>query len=490
MVLVFHGFARLLPGGFIGVDIFFVISGYLITSILFNDLQKERFSLSTFYGRRIKRIFPALITVLGTSWIIGWFLLFPDEFRNLGRHIAGGAAFISNFILWRETGYFNNAAESKPLLHLWSLGIEEQFYIFFPVMLWLAYRKGLATPRFLAVLFVISFGLSLNGTRIRPIATFFLPFTRFWELLVGCIMAAIAADHRRRPEASLANPTSSGAFASRGLHNAGGVLGLALILAGAQLMNKDAAFPGWWALMPTLGTALVVWAGSHSFINQWVLGNRLAVGIGLISYPLYLWHWPLLYFGRLVYPHGMSNATIAAILIASGLLAWLTYQFIERPIRFGTLWRTKKVLILSAGMAGLLAFGALAMRGVLPSRWALNPQFGEVGDAVTNFSYPFPDNWQKTKNFTIDSEIMGGEQGRAVLFFGDSHMQYYWPRIDFVIKRMQGNLRPIIFITSGGSPVLPNVNHFGTGYACDRFFDFAMREAEKSNVSTIVMSAA
>ncbi|MEI8287843.1 MAG: acyltransferase family protein [Verrucomicrobiota bacterium] len=491
LVLVFHGFARLLPGGFIGVDIFFVISGYLITSILFNDLQKDRFSLSTFYGRRIKRIFPALITVLGTSWMIGWFLLFPDEFRNLGRHIAGGAAFISNFMLWRETGYFNNAAESKPLLHLWSLGIEEQFYIFFPVMLWLAYRKGLATPRFLAVLFVISFGLSLNGTWIRPIATFFLPVTRFWELLVGCVMAAIEADHRRRLEIASATPTVSGALSSRGLQlagNAGAVLGLALILAGTWLLNKDAAFPGWWALMPTLGTALLIFAGSHAFINRWVLGNRLLVGIGLISYPLYLWHWPLLYFGRLVYPYGMSNATVGAILAASGLLAWLTYKFIESPIRFGATWRTRKVLYLSAGMAGLMTLGVLAMCGSTPSRWGLNPLGEDVNKAKFDRSYPFSDNWHRLDGFTIDTRIGPDHPGRAVLFIGDSHMEYYWPRVDFVLKNLRQNARAVVFITAQANPALPNVNNMSPGFAFDKFFEFAMREAAKTNIGTVVIS--
>ena len=491
-VLIFHGFARLLPGGFIGVDIFFVISGYLITLILFGEIIENKYSVAAFYARRIKRIFPALITVLGATCVLGWLLLFPDEFKNLGKHVTGGAAFISNILVWRETGYFDDAAERKPLLHLWSLGVEEQFYIFFPVLLWLAYRKGFATPRFFTVILALSFGLSVYGTLYYQRTAFFLPVTRFWELLIGCILAIIELERNK-----LSKPSSSDSVSLfSGIAGLGrpinkiiiSGLGLALIVMAVACINNGVAFPGWWALLPTFGTALIIFAGGDSVINRWVLGNKLLVGIGLISYPLYLWHWPLLYFGRILSPAGMSNLTVFEILTASGLLALLTFLFVESPIRFGSILGTRKVLVLCMGMSVLLAFGFFANRRVLPSRLGLVPLSNEVVMAAQDWIYPFPDNFNRISEFKKDVEFVRGKPDQAVLFIGDSHMQYYWPRIEMVINKLQSNARPVIFITAGGSPALPNVNRITPGFACDKFFDFAMQEAAKNNVKTVVIS--
>jgi len=270
--------------------------------------------------------------------------------------------------------------------------------------------------------------------------------------------------------------------------NAMAGLGLALIIAGAFYLNKNYPFPGFWALLPTVGAALVIFVGRGSFLNRWLLSNRILVSVGLISYPLYLWHWPLLYFGRILLPTGMSDLTIAAILVAAGLLAALTYLLIERPIRYGGLFQTKKVLCLSVGMAGLLVFGLLAMRGHLPSRWGRNPQFGDIGKAASEFSYPFPNNWQRTSGFKVDAEIVRGKPEQAILFVGDSHMQYYWPRIEQTLNRLQGNARPVMFVTSGASPTLPNVDHVAPGFTSGRFFDFAMQTACETNVATVVFS--
>lgn len=491
-VLTFHGFAKFLPGGFIGVDIFFVISGYLITSILFNDLIKNRFSISRFYARRIKRIFPALIVVLGTTCILGWFLLYPGEIKNLGKHVVGGAVFISNILLWKETGYFNSAAEFKPLLHLWSLGIEEQFYLFFPVALWFADKKGFALPRFLAILLTISFGFSIFYTLTNSQAAFFLPVTRLWELLVGCILAAIERERNRLSTKSLNNPESATAFVSvtgkRKLvfWNTISCLGIALIFYGAFCINKGDAFPGWWALMPTIGTALVIAAGKNSLVNQLILGNKLLVSVGLISYPLYLWHWPLLYFGRIMFPDGMSNLTIVAILAASGLLATLTYFYIESPVRFGNIFREKKVFVLGTCMTAIMVFGFCMNRGLFPSRLGLNPLSADVDKAANDYNaYPFHDNSDMTRGGHDDAEIVQGKPNHAILFVGDSHLERYWPRIELALNKLGTNARPVILTTRLGTPALPNVNRVGY-HDCDRFFDFAMQEALKTNVSTVV----
>ncbi|MCI5221088.1 MAG: acyltransferase [Candidatus Electrothrix sp. AR4] len=188
-IVGFHASPFRVPGGFIGVDIFFVISGFLISTIIFENLEHNRFSFIEFYSRRIKRIFPALLLVLTASLAMGWFVLFSDEFKQLGKHIAGGAGFLANLVFWSESGYFDTAGHTKPLLHLWSLGIEEQFYIVWPLLLWFTWRQRLNLLTITITVAVISFALNIRGVGDDAVAVFYAPQTRFWELLVGSILA-------------------------------------------------------------------------------------------------------------------------------------------------------------------------------------------------------------------------------------------------------------------------------------------------------------
>ena len=188
-VVLFHGFPQIFKGGFIGVDIFFVLSGYLISRIIFEQLNQGRFNFLDFYARRIKRIFPALLIVLAVAYLAGWFTLLADEYGQLGQHIAAGAAFISNFVLWGEAGYFDNSSHTKPLLHLWSLGIEEQFYIVWPLLLWLAAKLRFSLFALTVILAGLSFYLNVNGKKSDAVATFYSPQTRIWELLLGSSLA-------------------------------------------------------------------------------------------------------------------------------------------------------------------------------------------------------------------------------------------------------------------------------------------------------------
>jgi peptidoglycan/LPS O-acetylase OafA/YrhL len=188
-VVAFHAFPLRMKGGFIGVDVFFVISGFLISTIIFENLGKGTFSFTEFYARRVKRIFPALAVVLGACLIFGWLALLPDELNQLGKHIAAGAGFVSNLVLWGEAGYFDNAAETKPLLHLWSLGIEEQFYIVWPLLVWLAWKRKFNFLVLAAFLAFVSFALNIKGIKQDHIAAFYSPLTRFWELLCGALLA-------------------------------------------------------------------------------------------------------------------------------------------------------------------------------------------------------------------------------------------------------------------------------------------------------------
>ncbi|QBQ39384.1 acyltransferase [Pseudoduganella plicata] len=356
-VLIFHAFPGALPGGFTGVDIFFVISGFLITRIIAGEAAQGHFSIAAFYGRRIQRIFPALILVMVCCVAFGWFALFPDELKMLGKHVFGGSAFLSNIFLWREVGYFDTAAETKPLLHLWSLGIEEQFYVAWPLLiLWAAPRRKILLCA--GILAALSFALNVGGIRAFPSATFYLPAARAWELLAGAVLACAGA------------VAALGDRASKRQLDLISLLGLLMIALSYGLVSKGRAFPGWWALLPVAGAVLLIAAGPYGLVNR-VLGSKALVGIGLISYPLYLWHWPLLSFAQIV-ESGTPSATLrGAALAIAVLLAWATWRLLERPLRG---WRTPRarVAMLSAAMVAVAAGGALLyVKDGLPQRRAI-----------------------------------------------------------------------------------------------------------------------
>lgn len=369
-VVAFHAAPDWIHGGFIGVDIFFVISGFLISTILFSNLENDTFSLREFYARRIKRIFPSLLLVLTATYAIGWWVLLAGEFAQLGKHITAGALFVSNLALWSEAGYFDIAAETKPLLHLWSLGIEEQFYILWPVLLVLAWKRKYNLLTLTLAFGAISMALNLKGIAKNPTATFYSPQTRFWELLCGSLLAwaslyphpkAVALKGildrwiHRMLYRSL--PPGDG----KALANALALAGAALLALGFLKIRAELGFPGKWAIAPVLGAVMIISAGQRAWFNRVVLSSRLAVWFGLISFPLYLWHWPLLSFARIM-EEGLPRADIrlGAVLLAI-VLAWLTYRLVERPIRFGTRNRLT-IATLCVLMAGMGALGYYTFR--------------------------------------------------------------------------------------------------------------------------------
>jgi len=353
-VVLFHAFPEFISGGFIGVDVFFVISGFLISTIIFEKLEQGSFSFIDFYARRVRRIFPALILVLVTSFVLGWCILFVGEYKQLGKHIAGGAGFIANLILWSESGYFDNLADTKPLLHLWSLGIEEQFYIVWPPILWAAWRFRVRLLPIILAIGLASFAFNLYGISIDPVATFYSPLTRFWELLIGALLAYVAVFQVRYPKLEVHSITQANTLSW---------MGCALFVAGLLLINKDSGFPGAWALLPTLGAALMIKAGPTAWFNKVVLGNSVLVWLGLISYPLYLWHWPLLSFARILSSSVPELEIRIGVVVLSILLSWLTYRFVEKPIRFGSgftffgKWFVGKKAITISLIAGLFLIG-------------------------------------------------------------------------------------------------------------------------------------
>lgn len=346
LVVGYHTFPNLFKGGFVGVDVFFVISGYLISRIIFNAMDVNQFSFIDFYCRRIKRIFPALIIVLLICLMIGWWTLLAGEYKQLGKHTAAGAAFVSNFVLWDESGYFDNDAITKPLLHLWSLGVEEQFYIVWPLFLWVAYKFRLQAVLVISCVALYSFTLNVSRTHIDIISAFYSPQSRFWELLFGSMLAWLSINKEEFFQ-------QLNTFSKECLS----LLGSILLLIGFVLMTDKSLFPGWWALLPVMGAVLVIAAGPLAWINRHILSSRVLVWFGLISFPLYLWHWPLLSFAY-IFNNEIPERLIRLIIVAiSILLSAITYYLIEKRIR-----HTKANNVVIVVLVGLMVMiGAMGM---------------------------------------------------------------------------------------------------------------------------------
>ncbi len=348
-VIGYHVSPDRIMGGFIGVDIFFVISGYLISSNIIRGLEAGNFSFLDFYQRRIKRIFPALLLVLVFSYLLGlavfdrvedtFNLVTESPFVQLSRQVTAGAAFFSNFIYWRETNYFDETASTQPLLHLWSLAIEEQFYVVWPVLLYL-WSRFRGNYLVLAVLIALaSFLFNIHTVQTDPTAAFYSPLSRSWELMLGAILACTSQFHTRENSVTAGNSQST--------------VGLLLVIWGLITISKENAFPGWVALLPTLGSYLLISAGPKAFFNKYFLENRVLVWFGLISYPLYLWHWPALHVYEIhiapliTTPAGLRLAKLAVIIACVGL-SWLTLVLVEKPIRHHARGRQFSAALLGA----------------------------------------------------------------------------------------------------------------------------------------------
>jgi peptidoglycan/LPS O-acetylase OafA/YrhL len=343
-VLIYHFFPKLLPGGFTGVDIFFVISGYLITRIIWAGLTDQTFSLIEFYRRRIRRIFPALLLVMFFVLIAGWFLLFSVEYTQLGRHTIASSLFLQNLMLYSESGYFDRSAEAKPLLHLWSLSVEEQFYVIWPPLLMLWSQRGWKLGRLLFSLALGSFAFNLSLRHINPSGDFFWPAARFWELLVGALLVLL--------------PETIPGIGSKGLGRLVRGIGLLIIVLGLLFITPLMSFPGFWALLPTTGTVLVIVAG-HYWPHPARGHQGIGAYIGRISYPLYLWHWPLLSFEHILTQGTVSVVTKLALMAATFGLASLSYHGLEKPARRSMSWRIPGTLALA--MMGLTGWGAATL---------------------------------------------------------------------------------------------------------------------------------
>ena len=356
-VVLFHFGVPGFSGGFVGVDVFFVISGYLITSIIWRQREAGRFSFVEFWARRARRILPALFVLLAAVLVAGWFLMAPKDYEELGRSVRYQVMFVSNLLFMRQEGYFDAASDLKPLLHTWSLAVEEQFYIVFPLILTLLSSRFRHWRMALFSLLLISFGLSVWAVAHHPEKAFFLLPMRAWELLAGA-MLAIAPERKKR-----LTQTAAQCFS---------LLGLALILVAVFGYDKSTPFPGAAALLPVLGVVALIWANEHR--STWVgqfLSTRLMVGLGLISYSWYLWHWPVFVFGSYASVDDFSPALTAALIALTLILGYLSWRFVETPFRERRLLAGRRQSLIAAAV-GIVVLGlagqALRWTDGLPSR--------------------------------------------------------------------------------------------------------------------------
>ncbi len=403
-VIVADVSSRWLPGGYFGIDVFFVVSGFLVSSIMLGGLERGSFDLREFYSARLRRVLPALLTVLAVVLVLGWFLLFAGEYRELGKQVAAGVTFLSNFVLWRENAALGDAAPSTVLLHLWSLAVGAQFVVVWPLLLMLAWKRRPVGIVLLAALLVVSFAASLVLVRYDPAAAYYSPLTRAWELMVGALLAHLQQRGWRWHEASAGTASA---------------LGLALLIAGIVLVHPRPGGPGAWVLLPTIGTFLVLSAPPQTWLNRRVFGHWALAAIGLVSYPLFLWHWPLLAFARIVESGPPSPNTRIGVLLLTLLAAVATTLFVERPLR-----RRERLAPTAATLAGLtLAVGAIGgiclLAGGLPGTGYRDSARQDFVDRFEERDAPavaceFP-------NVAPDCTTRDPARRHAVLLWGDTH---------------------------------------------------------------------
>jgi peptidoglycan/LPS O-acetylase OafA/YrhL len=422
-VIGFHTFPALFPGGFVGVDVFFVISGYLITGILLRNLRERRFSFLDFYARRIRRIFPALLLVLAACLAVGWYVLIPDEFQDVARHTFASAGFFSNWLLWHHNVYFAVDADTRPLQHLWSLAVEEQFYIVWPGVLWLAWRLRLNIALVIAILAVTSFALNIRDTFDPDFFTnqiaFASPQTRAWELLLGGLLAyPTIFSGRSLPFV----PVAGGTPAREMRNDVLATTGIALLASVLVSISPQKAIPGFWALLPTIGASLIIAAGPHAWLNRAVLASRPCRFIGIISYPLYLWHWALLSFARVL--NGATPPTIVRVALVSVavFLAWLTFQTVERPIRGGRRLPLKAISLL----AGMLVVGSVSYAGFRYDPLDGRPVLQQLADVVRHSPLPGYGpcrDPQLVQGLKLSLCMVAKQDGTDAALIGDSHAE-------------------------------------------------------------------
>lgn len=485
-VILFHLGFSYTPGGFVGVDVFFVLSGYLITRQIALELEHGNFSLLDFYDRRIRRLFPALFTMLFASAAVALLIVLPDDLLEFGQSLIAASFSVSNFHFWTESGYFAPAAETMPLLHTWSLAVEEQYYLLFPLLLMLIWRFGRSQARFyVCVLAAISFAASIWGSLAAPEAAFYLLPFRAWELLLGSLLALAP---RLAPRQTW-------------LRNAAALSGLAAIGIAVATFDARMTFPGFAAALPCLGCALVIWAGEPTVHSNSEQASPLAlrflalpplVFIGLISYSLYLWHWPLIVFTQYLAPPGPLSVWLAAAVVAATLvISYASWKYIEQPLRRGDrIWTTRAwrfryggALVCAFALAGLTmelgkGFPGLQSKTVLATLEAAED------------SSPLRDRChigaRKQGKISLDETCaFGAANQRPVIVLGDSHGAELSYALSEVAKTSGLRVRQI---TASACPPATDFAS-STRMSCPRHMDMMLRGLGDAPRSTVLLTA-
>ncbi len=480
-VVLFHAGAPLFSGGFVGVDIFFVISGYLITTIILAELKVGKFSIINFYERRARRILPALFLVVGLCLPFAWLWLMPSDLIEFGQSVIAVLGFASNIFFWLHSDYFDAATELKPLLHMWSLGVEEQFYVFFPIFLLLAWRVG---RKWIVVLLVtgslLSLALSQYGASARPMATFFLLPTRGWELAMGSLIA-FYLDHTVQNKAHDHFPPALSQTLS--------LVGLGLIMYGIVVFHKDTPFPSVYALAPTVGAALIIlFALPSTFVGR-LLGGKVLVAVGLVSYSAYLWHQPLLSFARHRSLNEPNGFVIATIVFCTFGLAYVTWRYVERPFRQKgmvskrLLWRSAATctLIIASFAAGLQMTAGELQSQIHNDAQALYRSYTCMFEQDQTHETLLENHCDMAPASSAQKDFEQSQTSKSYVLYGDSIAAHLYPGLVSMASEDE-----IIQLTGGACRAIRTMD----SPRCRDFYDWFVSEYVPSNaVDAILVSS-
>lgn len=431
LVVVFHAFPSLLPGGFIGVDVFFVISGYLITLIIKREITDNSFSFKNFYARRVRRLFPALASALLTTLVLGWLILFPDEFQQLGKHISKSAIFLQNFNLIKELGYFDASSHYKPLLHLWTLSIEEQYYLLWPALLVLIFRLKPSPIYILSALILLSFSLNLYFATNYKDEVFFHSASRFWELGIGSLLA-------------FTHTSNLSKLARHALFLAG----ISLIFCSSFFLSSEHLFPYWYGLAPTLGAAAIIY--SNIQFKHWGFLDK----VGLISYPLYLWHWIAISFTYIYLGHPPSITTLLILISGSILASIFTTVYVEklRYLKSRAVVPSLTICVLAIGLAGHIVRSN--------DGFTERSHLSYLGEHIIQFKREAPrDELCEKHLYTLDQQERlidycrksASNHDQTIVIIGDSHAHVMFPGIEMIAEKHSYNA---ILLSNSSCPSL------------------------------------